>query len=129
MRCHSVRDSHSSVCLFFQLSFVARLSTVKFVLLSWAALTSASFPRKPIRLTAFLYICDSPFLALLLGTRKRVGSAPQASETVFREGPDDIVYAVSKGARAGNVGGKPKPGGLYPRCCADQKEEKEWKQM
>lgn len=33
-RCHSVRDSHSLVCLFFQLSLVAKLSTVKFVLSS-----------------------------------------------------------------------------------------------
>ncbi len=34
MRSHSVRESHSFICLFFKLSFVARLSTVKFVLLS-----------------------------------------------------------------------------------------------
>jgi hypothetical protein len=58
-----------------------------------------------------MYICGSPFLALLSGTGKRVGSAPQASEAVFREGPDDIVYGVSKSACAGNVGWKPKPGG------------------
>src|SRR5207248_1871705 len=97
---------------------------------------------KPIKLTAFLYICDSPFLALLSGTRKRVGSAPQASETVFREGPDDIVCRVSKGACAGNVGGKPKPGGLEnwrvqsarargftPDAVPTRRKKKEWKQQ
>src|SRR5690242_14868279 len=47
-----------------------------------------------------------------VGHPRASGSAPQASETVFREGPDDIVCVGSKGACAGNVGWKPKPAGL-----------------
>jgi hypothetical protein len=71
-----------------------------------------------------------------------VGSAPQASEPVFREGPDDIVCVVSKGACAGNVGWKPKPGGpgnwesavrqgagLYPDAVPTRRKKKERKQM
>jgi hypothetical protein len=74
--------------------------------------------------------------------QERAGSAPQASETVFREGPDDIVCGVQKAFAPANVGWKPKPGGpqnwrvqsarargFTPDAVPTRKTKKEWKQM
>src|SRR5260370_24447177 len=52
--CHSVRDCHSPVSLFFQLSLVATLRRVKLELLD--CLTSAFLPKKPMSSAEFFCI-------------------------------------------------------------------------
>jgi hypothetical protein len=81
------------------------------------------------------------FFLLWSGTRKRVGSAPQASETVFARLRTtlfvDCQKALAPTMSDGNRNAEgvrtdecspPGPGGL-PRCCADRSKKKEWKDM
>src|SRR5690242_3390460 len=94
------------------------------------------------RRSADMTFMPSPFLALLSGTRQASGVRSPGQRDSFREGLEDIVCVGSKGACAGNVGGKPKPGGLQnwraqsarargftPVAVPTRRKKKEWKQM
>src|SRR5690242_6139202 len=75
-------------------------------------LPTPEVPSRSLRRSADMTFMPSPFLALLSGTGKRVGSAPKANETVFGEGPDDIVCGVSKALAPAMSDGNQNPEGF-----------------
>src|ERR1700723_493614 len=98
-RCHSVCETYSPVSLFLYEVLVAMENVVKF----WSFLpvrTSASLPRKPIRIALFWYMVvisvslNFPYPArVTLSEASEWGRLPSAKECFLGVGPEEVCAA------------------------------------